>query len=162
MLYVSCRTMYYTSWSDSQRRASVLKSGTDGSDPSILVTNLKCSSGLAIDFSSSRLYWADCKANKTQSSWLHGGGVVTVAELPSGPYGIALLDQRLYWSLPDAKALQSSNKDGSDNRTVYEGTARIRHLVAPDWTVPRKRTNPCREKACPGVCVLTESSYKCL
>ena len=154
--------MYWTSWSE-KSGASVFKSGTDGSNPSIFIPNLNCSSGLAIDFRSSRLYWADCGAKMIQSSALDGGDVRTVGrQFSSGPFGMALHNHRLYWSLPEENTLQSSNKDFGDIRTVYNRTARIRHLVVPDWSLASNRTNPCGQKTCRDVCVLTESSYKCL
>ena len=153
--------MYWTSWKNTTG-ASVFRSGTDGSSPSEFIPNLKCSSGITIDFDSSKLYWADCGAKKIQSCSLYGGEVATVAELSSGPFGIALHKHELFWSLPDTSTLQRRNKDGGDIISVYNGTARIRHLVAPDWALPTKRINPCGTGTCPGVCVLTSKSHKCL
>ena len=124
MFFVRSRTMYWTSFARSSN-ASIFKSGTDGSELSIFVANLACSSGLMIDYDSSRIYWTDCKAKKIQSSDLGGSGIVTVAELPSGPYGLALAHQRLFWSLPDVYALQSGNKDGGLYSILSSGSSRF-------------------------------------
>ena len=141
---------------------SIVRAGMDGSNVATIVSGLDRPAGITIDFHGSKLYWADWRSNKIQSSGLDGSGVVALMQLSSGPYGIAVTGERLYWSLFDAKIMQSATKTGEDIRMVHFGRAGIYHLTVPDWTAIKNRTNPCRVQACSGVCVLTSSSYKCL
>ena len=71
--------------------------------------NVKWLDGLTIDFHSSRLYCAEFEQRKIQSSNLDGGDVFTVANGSGKPFALALVWQRMYWSLSNTKFLQSSN-----------------------------------------------------
>ena len=62
--YISSgRTMYFTKSYDGST-GSIMRSELDGRNPVTLVTGLKEAHGIAIDFSSRRLYWTDVRANR--------------------------------------------------------------------------------------------------
>ena len=156
--------MYWSVWDSFNKPSEIFKGGMDGSSPSTVVNkeHVRNPVSLVIDFHSSRLYWADLFAKKIQSSDLDGADITTVFELSSEPMGLAIVNQKLFWSLLESNILQSGNMDGSDIRTVYNGTGAINHLAIPDWAYPRNRRNPCEGHICPGICVLTPTSHKCL
>ena len=93
-----------------------MKSELDGRNPVTLVTGLRNPIGIAIDFSSQRLYWADSSAHKIQSSNLQGHDVQTVFQVSDGldarPRGVAVVGKRIYWSTWGSYKLQSGSKSG--------------------------------------------------
>ena len=122
--------MYWSNYAPGDNSA-IVRSEMDGSNPVAVVTQLRDPCGLAIDISSSRLYWAGGPTGNVQSSNLGGGNILTLVQASSAPYGIAITHQKLFWS-PDNSTLQSSNVDGSNIRTVFIGPADIRLLAVPD------------------------------
>ena len=156
--------MYWTKyWVPS----SIWRSKLDGRNPVTLVTGLKDPHGIAIDFSSQRLYWADKDANKIQSSDLQGQDVQTVFQVSDGldryPYGVAVVGNRIYWGTHGSR-LQSGSKSGGQIIThCYRSILSLGQLsVVPNIDLPRNRTNHCEGHNCPKVCVLTATSYRCL
>ena len=160
MLFFS---VMYWSKIDNSTGGSIVKAGMDGSEsePIRFVTGLGEPCGITLDFAGSRLYWADLKAKKIQSSNLDGKELKTVAEVPLSPYGIALLDGRIYWSYWDSKIVQSCSKSG-EIRKIYEGTVSSRDITVPVWNLPKNRTNDCDHQNCSRICVLSPVSFKCL
>lgn len=139
-----------------------MKAGMDGSSPVRLVTALGEPCGIVIDFQSLRLYWADLVTQKIQSSNLVGGNIVTLVELQFHPYGIALLNDKLYWGYYMSTMVQSCSKSGTGISTVYNVTAFTWHLTVPTWNLPRNRIDHCEQHSCSSICVLSPTSFRCL
>ena len=138
-----------------------MKAHMDGSNLTTFVTGLSSPAGVVIDHTSQRLYWADWDAGVIQYSSLDDGEAVTVSQTLSAPWGLALSDQRLYWSLKDEKQISSSAKVGGETCIMYTGSDPITHLVE-DSMLPSNRANDCRGQTCDGLCVLTATSFTCL
>ena len=168
-LISSSRAMYWIK-SSSYSASSILKSELDGNNPVTLVTGLRSAWGIAIDFLSQRLYWADnyyFGANKIQSSDLQGLDVRTVFQVSDGkephPYGVAVVGNRIYWSIVHSGRLQSGNKSGGQIITHYNSTISLWNLaVVPSIDMPRNHINHCAGHNCQKVCVLTATSSRCL
>ena len=161
--------MFWTSYNSTDRAVSdgsVSRSGMDGRDLSVIVTELGYPKGIAIDFQSSRLYWADSGYNRVQSSNLGGTDIQTVFQLPtdSGVFGIALHGGRIYCTDWKSKQLQSFTMAGQDVRMLHEDTQRLQHLaiISSRSDLPRNRTNHCANQQCPKLCVLTRISFRCV
>ena len=158
------RMMYWTS----QSPGSIQKAGMDGSSPVTIVTGLNLPRGLAIDFAARRLYWADMNDNRIQTSDLDGRGFRTVVQLPGDryPWGIAVSKDRIYFGNNDSDGnnrLQSCTKDGQDIETLYTQDTHIRHMVLlPAVDRPTNRKNHCEGQNCSMLCVLSQTSYRCL
>ena len=139
--------------------------GMDGANRTMIVTGLTEPDGIVIDFKSSRLYWADLQTPKIQSSTLQGDDLQTLAHLTLGPYGIAVLYDRVYWSRGyyGYGDVQSSTKRGQDiTIIVYTGRFEIRNLAVPAYTPITDRPNHCENQNCSNVCVLAAKSFRCL
>ena len=128
-----------------------------------MISGLHSPIGIAIDYSTSRLYCTDHGAQKIQSSGLDGHDVVTVAVVASKPFGITVDEKQLYWSLPlaDLARVESMAVAGESVSIAYNGTA-VGHLTSTDWIVAKNRTNPCDGQTCSGLCVLTPLASRCL
>ena len=139
----------------------------DGSDPHTIVSGSTYLMGIAVDLSSSRIYWADYSNQRIQSCGPNGENVRTIAQVSGRPWGIAVVAERVYWSLYDEKRIESGASSGGDVRSnSNNGTSAIINLAVADWTlVTRNRANPCCEgwSTCSGVCVLTQGEgYGCI
>ena len=140
---------------------SIHKAGMDGSNPITLVTGLIWPIGVTIDFASRRLYWAEDRNNRIQSSDLHGQDIRLVLQLPvdSWPWGIAAWNGRIYWGNYDNGKLQSANMDGGDMQTLYTESKPIHYIaVVPSWDQQTNRKNHCAGRYCANLCVLTPAS----
>ena len=111
LLRFFCRIMYITKDDN-----TIMKADMDGANSRTIVTGLGHPCGIAIDSSSSRLYWADVTSKSIKSCDLDGSNVVTVVQLSGYPYGIAVAPQRLYWGLWSDKKVQSSTMTRRANR----------------------------------------------
>ena len=161
--------MFWTSYNSIDSTVvdgSVSRAGMDGWDPSVIVTGLGVPYGIAIDFQSSRLYWADGGYNRVQSSNLEGTDIQTVITLPrdSVPFGIALHGGRIYCTNWITKRLQSFTTAGQDVRVLHEDSNNLKHLavISSRSDLPRNRTNHCANQQCPKLCVLTRTSFRCV
>ena len=152
----------YVSKNNDSNGGGILKAGMDGSNPIRIVTALGEPCGIIIDYHSSRLYWADLGTKEIQSSNLEGGDIVTVITLQVGPYGIALLGDKLYWGHYQSNAVQSCSTSGTGLRTVHDGTTITWQFTVPAWGLSRNRTDHCEQHTCSNVCVLTPTSFRCL
>ena len=140
--------------------------GMDGSNPVTVVSSYGLSDpfGITIDLKTSRLFWSDLSANRIESSNFDGIDRHIVARVPSaGPYGIAVLNERIYWGELGGKKLQSTGITGEDTVTMYNATRGIRHVtLVPNFNLPQNRTNHCARHTCSRVCVLTAATFRCL
>lgn len=160
--FYTCRDMYGTT-----ARGSILRAGMDGSSPAMILTGLQDPKGIAIDFEFGHLYWTEWKADRIQRSDLQGRGVQPVLQLPSfsRPWGIAVDQERIYWSTawnPDSQ-LGSCTKAGTDVRSHFNAVNWMSHITfVPDLNLPTNRTNHCAGQRCAKVCVLTRTSFHCV
>ena len=124
----------------------------DGRDPTVIVTGLVFPYGTAIDFQSSRLYWADGRYDRVQSSDLEGTDMQTVIKLPrgSGTIGIALHGGRINCTNWILKQLQSFTMAGQDVRVLHQDTHGLCYLaiICSRSDLPRSRTNHCANQQC--------------
>ena len=99
--------------------------------------------GLAIDFPSSKLYWADHLEKEIQSCGHDIRNVVTIAEVLDEPWWNAVVNQTVHWSFMEAKRVDSMVviMDHGIVRNVYEGTGVSVDLLSvdlPGRDTPRK------------------------
>lgn len=154
--------MYYTRYVGSTGGSIILKAGMDGSEPTSLVRGSGDADGIDIDLQSKRIYWAEFYNNRIGSSNLHGGDMFTVALNTSGPYGIAIVGERVWWGHPWSGVVQSVSKSGSGIRTEFTAQYNTRQFVVPNWEPLTTRQNHCDQQICLGICVLSPNSFRCL
>ena len=134
-------------------------------NPVQIVSGLSSPAGIAVDYNSRKLFWADYGTYKIQSSDLDGRNVQTVARV-SKPYGIAVYETRLYFgTFSSPSVLKSCDLTGRNMKMFYRNPKKMRHItVATSHSPPATRTNHCGGWTCPekGMCVLTEHSFRCL
>ena len=149
----------------------VFRAGMDGSKISWygqdhIVKGFGDAYGIQIDIEKRRLYWANRGYKRILSSNVDGGDVVILHQLyDAGPYGLALLGDRLYWGHLDSNLIQTGGtQPGSNVRVEYIGSGPTGLFTAPVWNPPTNRTNPCNKWSCSAsnVCVLGPNSIRCV
>ena len=127
--------------------------------------------GITVDSNSDRVFWAYYGANRIMSSFRNGSGADAIFQLDSGtePWGLTKLDDLIYWGGFGDYTLQSSTTTGEEMITLYYGTSRIHQLtfvpMQEDLNELRnfeKVDNPCEERGCSHICVLSAKSFRCV
>uniref|UniRef100_A0A670J4S2 Low-density lipoprotein receptor-related protein 4 n=1 Tax=Podarcis muralis TaxID=64176 RepID=A0A670J4S2_PODMU len=98
------------------------RAGMDASDRLVIISsNLTWPNGLAIDYESHRLYWADAGMKTIEYAGLDGSNrkVLIGSNLPH-PFGLTLYGARLYWTDWQAKSIQSADKRTGQNRETLQ------------------------------------------
>jgi len=100
------------------KKARLERSALDGADRMTYLDDLGRISGLAIDFDSSRLYWADLDRHNIESVDLRTGGDrhVVVSDL-ARPYGLTQFRDFIYWTDQGTRTIERAHKVTGQNRT---------------------------------------------
>lgn len=121
VLYPHEGVMFWTDWGQS---AHIGKANMDGSNAQKLITeNVQWPNGLALDWPNSRIYWVDAKHAIIESARTDGSDrrVVLNSRLKH-PYGLAVFENRLYWSDWDKMRVESVDKfTGKNRKTIVKG-----------------------------------------
>lgn len=117
VLYPAEGLMFWTDWGNP---AYIGVSYMDGKDAKKLISEkLGWPNGLALDWPSGRIYWVDAKKAKIESARIDGTDRRTIMKSKlKHPYGLAVFENRIYWSDWDRKRVESADKFTGKNKTV--------------------------------------------
>ena len=91
--------MYWTDWGEV---AKIEKAGMDGQGRTVIIdTELIWPNGLAIDYATQKLYWADANLDKIEYSNVDGSGRTLLETGEMGllhPYALTISGNLLYWT----------------------------------------------------------------
>ena len=91
--------MYWTDWGEEAR---IERAGMDGQGRTVLInTDLIWPNGLAIDYTTQMLYWADANLDKIEYSNVDGSGRTVLETGETGllhPYALTIDGDLLYWT----------------------------------------------------------------
>lgn len=113
--------MYWTDWGANPK---IEKAEMDGSARQTIVTgNLVWPNGLTIDQATNRLFWADAKLNKIESSDLTGGNrqLVMSSAADIHPYGLTVHQGMLYWTDWNTKSISRFNLSSGNEEEIVRG-----------------------------------------
>lgn len=161
VLYPQKGRLFYTDWGD---EPMIGVAGMDGADPRALVThNVQWPNGLALDWPNERLYWVDAKRELIESSKLDGTDRrLVIAESTKHPYGLAVFNDRIYWSDWDSKNIQACDKFTGKHREILARDNVIYGIHVYHAHVNRAAPNHCRDHQCTHICMLNANeSYTC-
>lgn len=119
--------------------------------------------GLALDWPNKRLYWVDAKLKLIESCKLDGSDRRAVTKhVLKHPYGIAVFEDKLYWSDWNTKSIQSCNKFTGKNRTTVIRDKMIYDIHIYHPAMQGFRENPCEKASCTHLCLLNaNATYTC-
>ncbi|KAL7385074.1 hypothetical protein ABVT39_014795 [Epinephelus coioides] len=122
----------YIFWTDWYRPAKIMRAWGDGSHAlSIVNTTLGWPNGLAIDWSSMRLYWVDAFFDKIEHSNFDGQNRVTLDRITqiSHPFGLTIFEGYAYftdWRLGGIVRVRKT--DGGEMVIIRRGISHIMHV----------------------------------
>ncbi|XP_039742483.1 low-density lipoprotein receptor-related protein 8 isoform X14 [Pteropus medius] len=101
-------------WSDWGYQAKIEKSGLNGMDRQILVSdNIEWPNGITLDLLNQRLYWVDSKLHQLSSIDFSGGNrkmLISSPDFLSHPFGIAVFEDKIFWTDLENEAIFSANR----------------------------------------------------
>jgi len=155
------RLLFVTEWGSTPM---VVQMNLDGSGRrEIVKTDIKWPNGIAVDESINRLYWADAERNSIESATIDGADRRLIVEDVHHPFGVAVFEDRLYWSDWNEYAVYSCNKfTGNNLRSVLVAHSRINGLSV-QHSLPNLNPTPCDDAtaACSHLCIPMVNSYVC-
>ena len=155
--------MFFTQ--ESKVRGRIVKADLDGLNiQEIFGDKLLSPLGIAVDFRTSKVVWADRGGvGKIQTCTPQGTELETVVQTTvlNRPWGIAVHEDKIYWGSLHGASITSVRSSGENVTSLYRGNARIYSLVLPTKH-PGARKNHCSNVTCAGICVLTPTNARCI
>lgn len=179
VLYPPEALMFWTDWG---ARSHIGVAFMDGSSPAILVDDVLWPNGLALDWPSRRLYWADARTGVIECVTITGKDRRTVIDdIVSHPFGLAVFENRLYWSDWETRSIESADKfTGKDHKIHVQGEqifgkilefsllpSHLRFSSSLDVhifheAIMPKQNHACMINDCSHICLLApNSTYSC-
>jgi hypothetical protein len=116
------------------RTGTVWTSQVDGSDPQIIEAGQDFPTGVTMD-DGLHLYWANTSSGThgtiARSSDLSGGAVQTIVGGQSGPAGVAVDSDSVYWSNPYGETVNQASLNGSGPHALFTGQFAYEVAVGP-------------------------------
>ncbi|KAI9589328.1 putative vitellogenin receptor [Glossina fuscipes] len=147
-------------WSDWGYRPSIMRASMDGSNIMPLVNqSIYWPNGVTLDMHNDRVYWVDAKFATIDCIRTDGTDRRTILEdIPKHPYGLAIYEDRLYWSDWITRSIHLCNKfTGKDHRIlVKDRTIYSVYIHHPSKQV--KTSHACEHNSCSHLCLLAENN----
>lgn len=112
--------MFWTDWGNNSHIGVAFM---DGKYPRVLIDDVHWPNGITLDWPNGRIYWVDAKLQIIESAKITGKDRrVVLQDMVQHPYGIAVFEDRLYWSDWETASIESCNKfTGKDHETLVQG-----------------------------------------
>ena len=113
--------MYWTDWGANPK---IEQAEMDGSARQAIVTgNMAWPNGLTIDQATNRLFWADAKLDKIESSDLTGGNRQRIMSSSTDvhPYGLTVHQGTIYWTDWNTKSISRFNLSSGTKDEIVNG-----------------------------------------
>ena len=110
---------------------------------------------MTIDIDSHRIYWVDSQLDRIESADLDGKYRSILVKNIAQPYGLTIMDQYIYWSDSQTKAVERANKvTGADHETICDNIDNLTEIKAVAHT-RQTGANPCsiHNGACSHLCL---------
>lgn len=142
----------------------VATASMDGKFSRPLITrNIIWPNGLALDWPNDRLYWVDAKFQSIDSCKLDGSDRRRVIEKVSNhPYGIAVFQDRVFWSDWESNSIQSCDKFTGEHVNTVVRDDIIYDIKVYHPAMQPVMVNSCHDNPCSHLCLLNMNhSYTC-
>lgn len=146
--------IYWTDWGD---KPAISRASMDGNDCSALVTNnIHWPNGIALDMHNKRIYWVDAKLSTMESARPDGTDRrILLDGILKHPYGVAVFEDRLYWSDWGTRSIHSCNKfTGKDHKVLAKDRA-IYAVHIYHSAKQAKVPHGCMNSRCSHLCLLS-------
>lgn len=155
----------YTDWGD---QPGIYAISMDGQQKQTLIDDdIVWPNGLAQDYESDHLYWADARLNKIERFDLKSKErKIIVKETNTNPFSVSIFENRIYWSDWSGNDIKAADKNNGSNikNVLHADDIYGIHIYHPDiqhWK-SGEVNNPCWSRHCSHMCLLSPpkgSSY---
>ncbi|XP_068993611.1 low-density lipoprotein receptor-related protein 4 isoform X1 [Neodiprion pinetum] len=157
----------YVYWTDWGPNPKIERADMDGSGRVVLVTeSISWPNGLAIDYTSDRLFWADAKHHIIESAHLDGTDRKKVIRKGvNHPFGITIFEDYVYWTDWHFKSISSANKgNGAGFKTIHSGLhfPMDVHSYHPQRQPEYKNRCGDNNGNCSHMCLPNSTGYSCV
>lgn len=149
--------MFWTDWGNAPK---IERASMDGTNRQVIVNNSELAqwpNGLAIDFLSERLYFADAKLKHIVSMDYHGHQTKFVLKSwrhLEHPFGLSVFEDRVYWSDWESKGVHYANKfDGSSPTVVARFVSGSTSIRVYHEQAQQPAPNKCPGSKCAHLCL---------
>ncbi|KAJ1530888.1 hypothetical protein ONE63_005730 [Megalurothrips usitatus] len=157
VLYPPAGLMFWSSWGS---KPLIEAAGMDGKGRKPFISDrLLAPAALAIDPEFKRLYWTDSKLGEVNRINVDGTGerLVVVDHLPH-PLGVAVYDNRLYWTDGATHTIHVQKEDGKKNYTVRSDVSGLMGVAVMHQRRQSVRTACDKDNyGCSHVCLLANN-----
>ncbi|XP_066603816.1 low-density lipoprotein receptor-related protein 4 [Prorops nasuta] len=160
-LYYSAGLIFWTDWGHNAR---IERANMDGEQrTTVIADRLVWPNGLTIDQSTNKLYWNDAIRKVIETSDLLGRSRKILIEGVMHPYGLAIMDDSIYWTDWYNKSLVRANKITGSNKEVVlknlQPLMDVRAVVRSNYKVE----DVCgrRNGGCSHLCLRNPQGYSC-
>ncbi|XP_027048198.1 low-density lipoprotein receptor-related protein 8-like, partial [Pocillopora damicornis] len=151
--------LYWTDWGHNPKIEKAAMDGDPNTRQVIVSEGLAWPNGLAIDYPLKRIYWADARLKKIESSRYDGSDRRLIASIvPHHPFGLGVFENQLYYTdwYKNGKGIKKLNKfSGSDQKIKDTLWSHMDIKVFHPLRQPNA-TNPCEvdNGGCSHLCLL--------
>ncbi|RWS07607.1 low-density lipoprotein receptor-related protein 4-like protein [Dinothrombium tinctorium] len=155
----------YMFWADWGSKTRIERSDMDGQKRAIIIdTNLGWPNGLVVIALRKKLVWLDSQMHTLEMSDLNGANRLILAnDLPS-PYGVANIDENIYWTDWETRAIYTLNlNEKSSPKIILSGLNNIVDIRAVNTMNEHQITDVCyaNKASCSHLCLRTSWGYSC-
>lgn len=153
------RLLFVTEWGSVPM---IVRMNLDGTGRRVLISqDIVWPNGIAVDEPVDRIYWADAHRDTIESATIEGADRKLIVKDATHPFGIAVFEDKVYWSDWHNYRLFSCNKfTGNDIRLLIEAPQRL-NGISLHHSLPQIHSNPCSRSQCSHICIPSVLSYSC-
>ncbi|XP_065051806.1 prolow-density lipoprotein receptor-related protein 1-like isoform X1 [Rhopilema esculentum] len=155
----------YLYWSDWGKKPYIKRANMDGMFAKTIVDHgLVWPNGLCLDYSESRIFWADAHADRIESANLDGSDRKTVVSGVPHFFGIAIFGQYVYWTDWVTRSVKKANKYNGGNPVSLINGLDAHPMDIKIFSKERQNcsSNPCYDKGgCSHICKVVNGKRKC-
>lgn len=121
----------------------------------IIASDLNSPVGVSLDMDGHRVFWVDSQLRRIESADLDGKYRNILIKDMGQPLGLTLVDQYVFWSDTQNKAVERANKvTGADHETICDNIENLTEIKAVAHS-RQTGTNPCSilNGACSHLCL---------
>ena len=162
----------YLFWSDWGDHPKIERSNQDGSSRQVIVeTDMVWPNGLAIDYVTNKIYWADGKLSTIESADFDGKNRQVVLKSKAfiqHPFAVDVFEDEIYWSDWAQLSVLKTNKFGVSNGTVEQVLGPLHSVndiaIVHTSSQPKEARNRCSNEGCSHLCLPSGGAFgfKCL
>ncbi|XP_055684225.1 putative vitellogenin receptor [Lutzomyia longipalpis] len=153
--------MYWTDWGSHPQIGVAAMNGAGAR--TFVDQDIHWPNGLTIDWPNGRIYWVDAKLSRIESIKLNGEDRRTILkDIVKHPYGIAVFEDKIFWSDWTTNSIQSCNKFTGKDHSLLLHSRHIYDIHIYHSAIQPSEKHACYGNSCSHLCLLgMNKTYSC-